>query len=185
MKLVIKRIFDLVFSFLILFAIGWLLLILILLASVDTKSLGLFIQRRVGQHGKCFKIFKIKSISDDTQKVSSIGQFLRKSKLDELPQLVNILLGEMSFVGPRPDIQGYYDDLQGESRKVLELKPGLTSEASIKYADEEQLLRKKSNALKYNDEIIFPDKVKMNLAYYYKHNIILDLKIIIKTIFTI
>ena len=111
------------------------------------------------------------------------GKFLRKSKLDELPQLLNIIKGDMSVVGPRPDIPGYYDALEGENRKILELKPGLTSEASIKYRNEEMLLKSVSNSKKYNDETIFPDKVKMNLNYYYNHNLLIDLKIILKTIF--
>ena len=121
---------------------------------------------------------------NDRSKTSSIfGKFVRKYKLDELPQLWNILIGDMSFVGPRPDIPGYYDALEGENRKILELKPGLTSEASIKYRNEEMLLQSVSNPKKYNDETIFPDKVKMNLNYYYNHNLLIDLKIILKTIF--
>ena len=111
------------------------------------------------------------------------GKFLRKSKLDELPQLLNIIKGDMSVVGPRPDIPGYYDLLEGENRKILELKPGLTSEASIKYRNEEELLQSAINSKQYNDEIIFPDKVKMNLNYYYNYNLLIDLKIILKTIF--
>jgi lipopolysaccharide/colanic/teichoic acid biosynthesis glycosyltransferase len=89
----------------------------------------------------------------------------------------------MSFVGPRPDIPGYYDKLEGENRKILELKPGLTSEASIKYANEEELLNQQDDPLFYNDTVIFPDKVKMNLEYYYKQSILVDLQIIVKTIF--
>jgi lipopolysaccharide/colanic/teichoic acid biosynthesis glycosyltransferase len=115
--------------------------------------------------------------------VSKIGALLRNSKMDELPQLWNILIGDMSFVGPRPDIAGYYDVLQGENRKILELKPGLTSLASIKYAKEEELLEKQENPLNYNDTVLFPDKVKMNLEYYYSNSIFGDLKIIWKTFF--
>ena len=108
---------------------------------------------------------------------------MRHSKLDELPQLWNIIIGNMSFVGPRPDIAGYYDLLQGENRKILELKPGLTSLASIKYAHEEYILAQQENPLGYNDTVIFPDKVKMNLEYYYSNSIYGDLKIIWKTVF--
>jgi lipopolysaccharide/colanic/teichoic acid biosynthesis glycosyltransferase len=89
----------------------------------------------------------------------------------------------MSFVGPRPDIPGYYDKLKGEDRKLLQLKPGLTSEASIKYANEEEILASQINPLKYNDVEIFPDKVKMNLEYYKNQCFLLDLQIIMKTIF--
>jgi lipopolysaccharide/colanic/teichoic acid biosynthesis glycosyltransferase len=116
-----------------------------------------------------------------TAKVSKIGAFLRKYKLDELPQLINIVLGDMSFVGPRPDIAGYYDKLAGENRKVLDLKPGLTSEAALKYANEEDLLATVENPQQYNDEVIFPDKVKLNLAYYYSRSFWGDIKIIWKT----
>ena len=98
--------------------------------------------------------------------------------MDELPQLFNILLGQMSFVGPRPDVPGYYDKLQGEARKLLELKPGLCSRAALKYFNEEALLAKKQDPLKYNDEVIFPDKVRMNLEYYYNRSFLEDLRIL-------
>ncbi|WP_130734309.1 sugar transferase [Flavobacterium sp. J27] len=180
-----KRIFDLVLAVMALLLVSWVLLISFVLASVDTKSFGLFLQIRIGQFGKLFQIFKIKTMHDVTKKVSPFGRFLRKSKIDELPQLVNIILGDMSFVGPRPDVPGYYDCLEGENRKILELKPGLTSEASIKYAHEEAILSKQQNPLWYNDTVLFPDKVKMNLAYYYERSILVDLRIIIKTIFKV
>ena len=122
-------------------------------------------------------------MNDTTQQISLFGRFLRRSKLDELPQLLNILLGQMSFVGPRPDIPGYYDKLEGESREILALKPGLTSEASIKYAKEEELLNQQVDPLAYNNNVIFPDKVKMNLKYYYNQSIFLDLQILFRTIF--
>ena len=127
-------------------------------ASVDTFSNGLFTQPRVGQYGVLFTIYKLKTIRPKSQKISPVGRFLRKSKIDELPQLFNVLNGTMSFVGPRPDIEGYYDKLEGEARKVLQLKPGITSEASIKYANEEVILEQQPNPLRYNDEVIFPDK---------------------------
>ncbi len=113
-----------------------------------------------------------------TGKVSAYGRFLRQSKLDELPQLFNILLGEMSFVGPRPDVPGYYDKLQGEERKLLELKPGLCSRAALKYYNEENLLAQQPDPLHYNDTVIFPDKVRMNLAYYYKRSFVEDLRVL-------
>ena len=181
--MILKRTFDFLASLVSIFLFCWIILICIIIASIDTKSTGLFIQKRIGQFGKPFNIFKIKSMNDTTKKVSAFGNFLRKSKLDELPQLLNILLGQMSFVGPRPDVPGYYDKLKGEERKILELKPGLTSEASIKYAHEEEVLNQKENPLEYNDTIIFPDKIKMNLEYYYKQSILVDLQILVKTIF--
>ena len=118
-----------------------------------------------------------------TEYISRIGQFLRKTKIDELPQLWNVLKGDMSFVGPRPDVAGYYDALEGEARKILELKPGITSEASIKYRNEESLLAQQDSPLTYNDTVIFPEKVRMNLDYYYHNSLVGDLKIIFKTIF--
>ncbi|MDP9954601.1 lipopolysaccharide/colanic/teichoic acid biosynthesis glycosyltransferase [Epilithonimonas hungarica] len=179
--LLIKRIFDIVFSLLALFFFGWVIIIGFVLSSVDTFSNGFFLQERIGQYGKVFTIFKLKTIHPKKEKISYIGRFLRTYKVDELPQLLNVLLGNMSFVGPRPDVAGYYDLLEGENRKILDLKPGITSLASIKYADEESLLLKQNEPLKYNDEIIFPDKVKMNLDYYYKRSFGLDIKIIVKT----
>ena len=181
--MILKRTFDFLASLVSIFLFCWIILICIIIASIDTKSTGLFIQKRIGQFGKPFNIFKIKSMNDTTKKVSAFGNFLRKSKLDELPQLLNILLGQMSFVGPRPDVPGYYDKLKGEERKILELKPGLTSEASIKYANEEEVLSQKENPLEYNDSVIFPNKIKMNLEYYYKQSILVDLQILVKTIF--
>jgi len=156
-----------------------------ILACVDTHSNGLFLQTRIGQYGKSFTIFKFRTMHVESNKISKVGAYLRRSKLDELPQLFNILKGDMSIVGPRPDIAGYYDKLQGEERKVLKLKPGLTSEAALKYANEDELLKQQESPLKYNDAIIFPDKVKLNLAYYYNHTFFGDLKIIIKTFYNI
>lgn len=152
-----------------------------ILAKIDTKASGVFVQKRVGQHEKIFKIYKIRTINQKTKNIGALGKFLRKSKLDELPQLLNVLVGDMSLVGPRPDIPGYYDKLEGEARKILELKPGITCLASIKYRNEEYFLSKQENPLRYNDEVLFPDKVKMNLEYYYNRTFFLDLRIIIKT----
>jgi lipopolysaccharide/colanic/teichoic acid biosynthesis glycosyltransferase len=153
------------------------------MVSIDTQSNGLFIQERIGQWGRVFKIYKLKTMHPATVKISSLGRFLRKSKIDELPQLWNVLKGDMSFVGPRPDVAGYYDLLQGEARKILELKPGITSEASIKYTNEEKLLAQQENPLEYNDIVIFPDKVRLNLDYYYNRNFFGDMVIIVKTVF--
>ncbi|WP_338409720.1 sugar transferase [uncultured Flavobacterium sp.] len=180
--MILKRAFDFTGALVVVFLFFWIILICIVTASIDTKSFGLFIQKRIGQHGKTFQIFKIKTLNDKTKTSSRFGKFLRKSKIDELPQLWNILKGDMSFVGPRPDIPGYYDALEGEARKILELKPGITSEASIKYRNEESLLAQQDLPLAYNDRVIFPDKVRMNLDYYYHRSFLGDLKIIFKTI---
>lgn len=152
----------------------------ILFVGMTTGSLGIFSQTRIGQHGKAFTIYKLNTMKNG--KVTRLGKYLRKTKLDELPQLFNILKGDMSLVGPRPDLPGYYDQLKGNDRRLLILKPGLTSLAAIKYRNEEQLLAQQSEPLKYNDEVIFPDKVKMNLEYLDKRNFFYDLKIIFLTI---
>lgn len=109
---------------------------------------------------------------------TNFGKWMRKTKLDELPQLFNILKGEMSIVGPRPDIKGYYDLLEGENRLVLNLKPGIISKAGLKYRNEDDILDQKENPLKYNDEVLFPDKVRMNLDYYNQMSFKNDVQII-------
>lgn len=178
-----KRVFDFIVAlFALLFGSAGLFLIYIF-ASRETNSNGLFFQERIGQYGKIFTIVKFKTFHVITGKVGTIGHFLRNSKLDELPQLWNVLIGDMSLVGPRPDVPGYYDQLEGENIKILELKPGITSLAAIKFNNEEYLLTKQNDPVKYNDEVIFPDKVSMNLDYYYKRSFLGDLKIIWKTFF--
>ena len=182
----IKRVFDIVFSIVILFLFFWILLICWFLAIINTKTNGIFLQDRIGQYGTIFKIYKFRTINEDIvsgkRKITKIGKIFRKYKLDELLQIFNVLKGEMSIVGPRPDVPGYYNLLEGENRKILELKPGLTSQASLKYNQEEYFLQKRENPLLYNDTIIFPDKVKMNLAYFYNRSFWGDMVIILKTI---
>ncbi|MGM1055634.1 MAG: sugar transferase [Bacteroidota bacterium] len=178
-----KRLFDIIFAIVGLLFLGWLTIICWILATIDTKSNGLFIQRRIGQFGKPFSIYKLKTLHPKTLAISPLGKFLRKTKIDELPQLFNVLIGEMSVVGPRPDVPGYYDKLKGEEKKILELKPGLTSLATLKYANEETLLAQQEHPLHYNDTVLFPDKVTLNLQYYHTHTFFGDLKIIVKTMF--
>ena len=177
-----KRVFDIAFSLTAIVLLLPVLLICLILASADTNSTGLFLQERIGRLGKPFTIFKLRTMHSRTVKISGIGTFFRRFKLDELPQLFNVLLGNMSVVGPRPDISGYYDHLKGEARKILELKPGLTSGAAIKYANEETILLQQENPLLYNDTVLFPDKVKLNLDYYYHHSFFGDLKIVWQTV---
>ncbi len=176
--------FDILISLFGLIIIGWLIVFLWLFISILSNQRGFFTQKRIGQFGKAFTIYKLRTIYKDQDSLASrIGKFLRKSKLDEFPQLFNVLIGDMSFVGPRPDIEGYYDKLEGEERKILELKPGLTSDASLKYFNEERLLAKQQDPLGYNDTVIFPDKVRMNLYYYYHRSFCLDVRILFNTIF--
>lgn len=145
-------------------------------------SNGFFFQKRVGQHGKLFTIIKLKTMHPITQKIHPIQAFFRKYKIDEIPQLLNVLIGNMSIVGPRPDVSGYYDLLVGDERKILLLKPGLTSEASLYFFDEAKILLKQVDPKKYNDSIIFTEKVKLNLSYANNHSFTADVKIIFKTI---
>ncbi|WP_223606105.1 sugar transferase [Chryseobacterium sp. OSA05B] len=180
-----KNIFDGILALLLIVFLMPLLIILLLTAGMDTASGGLFVQKRIGQYGKPFMIYKFRTIHKKKRTCSRIGMVMRKFKLDELPQLFNIVKGNMSFVGPRPDIEGYYDRLEGSDRKVLELKPGLTCEASIEYRNEETLLNNQDDPLKYNDEILFPHKVKMNLLYLENRSFKTDMKILWKTLVTI
>ena len=181
----IKRVFDVVFGLFLLAMLFWLIIISVILAAIDTDTSGIFIQERIGQFGEKFKIYKLRTIRESRAfsgiSISKTAQFLRKYKIDELPQIFNVLKGDMSFVGPRPDVPGYYDLLEGENRKILKLKPGLTSLAALKYYAEEELLGKQEDPLWFNDRVIFPDKVQLNLAYYYHRSFLVDIKIIVKT----
>ena len=176
-----KRLFDLLFSFVGLLLVTPLILIMALGATLDTGSTGFFLQDRVGQHGKLFRIIKLRTISAKTFAISKYGKFLRRSKIDELPQLYNVLIGEMSFVGPRPDVPGYADVLKGKDRAFLKLKPGLTGLASLKYRNEEVLLALERNPLQYNDTVIWPDKVRLNNWYEEHRSFGMDLLILCYT----
>ena len=189
-----KRVFDFLVSLVGLFLFSPLLVLLSLLIKFTSKGTILFIQERVGENGVFFKMIKFRSMqmiqdSDITisvkgdMRVTKVGSFLRKYKLDELPELWNVLVGDMSLVGPRPDVPGYADFLEGEDRNILKLKPGITGPASLKYANEEEILSRQENPKEYNDEIIYPDKVRINLDYYYQSNLWIDIKIIFATIF--
>ena len=157
------------------------LVVAFVICAVSTQSSGLFLQERIGRYGKPFKIWKLRTMKEGI--VTTSGKWLRRWKIDELPQLINIVNGDMSFVGPRPDIPGYYDKLTDEARKLLELRPGLTSPAALKYRNEEQLLNKQPNPKKFNDEVIFPDKVAMNLEYLEQRSFTYDLIVIWNTLF--
>lgn len=192
--MVCKAIFDRVVAF-----IGLLLsfpILLIICALIKIKMSGgpvIFAQQRVGQHGRLFTMYKFRSMTIEhsgssvsikgESRITPLGAVLRKYKLDELPELWNVLIGDMSFVGPRPDVPGYADELIGENRDILKLKPGITGPASIKYRNEEELLASVENPEKYNKEIIFPDKIKINRNYLENRSFWLDVKLIIATIF--
>ena len=190
----LKRLIDIVFTFVGLIIFSWLILIVWIIATIETRSNGFFTQKRVGRNGKLFTLVKIKTMNTihgidtkittkDDKRITKWGKFFRRTKLDELPTLWNVLKGDMSLVGPRPDVPGYADKLEGSDRRILELRPGITGPATLKYANEEQLLVSIDDPEKYNDEVIYSDKVKMNLDYLDNRNSWLDIKIIFKTIF--
>jgi lipopolysaccharide/colanic/teichoic acid biosynthesis glycosyltransferase len=171
-----KNTFDFIFSFFGLIIFSPIILLAWLVSSIDTKSNGFYFQRRVGKNGKIFTLVKIKTMNEikgiktsvtqqNDDRITNIGSFFRKNKIDELPQLLNVLFGQMSFVGPRPDIVGYADRLKGGDKIILSIRPGITGPASIKYKNEELILSRYSNSEKYNDEVIWPDKVKINRDY--------------------
>ncbi len=190
---ILKRTFDVTVSLLGLLATWWIIWIAWIIASIETRSNGFFVQKRVGKEGKLFSAIKIKSMKrveglDTTittandARITKSGQFFRNTKIDELPQLINVLFGSMSFVGPRPDVEGYADKLQGDDRIVLSVRPGITGPASLKYKNEEEILSRQEDPKKYNDEIIWPDKVKINRAYIENWSFKQDMVYIIKTI---
>ncbi len=151
-----------------------------------------FCQKRVGKGGKIFTMVKFRSMVVShsgssvsvagESRISPLGAKLRKYKLDELPELWNVLVGDMSFVGPRPDVPGFADKLVGEEREILQLRPGITGPASLKYRNEEELLAQVDDPVKYNAEVIYPDKVRINLEYLRGWSFEKDLKYIIQTI---
>jgi lipopolysaccharide/colanic/teichoic acid biosynthesis glycosyltransferase len=160
-----------------------------MVATIDTGQFGLFWQERVGQRGRKFSILKIRTLKKETHNLGKlhlsatrIGNWLRQTKLDELPQLFNVILGDMSFVGPRPDIVGFADALEGEDRIILKVKPGITGPATIKYKNEEKQLAMQDNPEVYNRTIIWPDKVKINKFYVQNWSFYLDLKYILQSI---
>ncbi len=152
----------------------------------------IFKQKRVGRNGTLFTMYKFRSMTvghggssvsvAGESRITPLGAKLRHYKLDELPELWNVLIGDMSFVGPRPDVPGYADQLKGKEREVLKLRPGITGPASLKYRDEEDLLAEQPDPQKYNDEVIFPNKVRINLYYLHHYSFIKDIEMIFCTV---
>jgi lipopolysaccharide/colanic/teichoic acid biosynthesis glycosyltransferase len=190
---VIKRVFDIILSSVGIILSFWVIILAFIIASIETKSFGLFIQKRVGKNARLFNVFKIKTMKEadgvegtittsNDMRITKSGKFFRDTKIDELPQLFNVFLGSMSFVGPRPDVKGYADKLEGEDRLLLTIRPGITGPASIKYKNEEELLSRQSDPKEYNDKVIWVDKVAINLEYIKNWSLKKDIKYIIKTI---
>jgi len=190
--MITKRIFDILFSLLFIILLSPFFLIISILILVTSGFPVIFKQVRICQRGEKFIIYKFRTMRRNDQlstisvtgdsRITTIGKYLRKSKLDELPELFNILKGDMSFVGPRPDVSGYYDRLKGRDRDILKLKPGLTGPASLKYINEEEILAQVEDPKWYNDNIIFPDKVRINKLYLENWSLLLDLRIIFHTL---
>lgn len=192
--MIAKIIFDKLFSFLGLICLSPVMLAVAILIRIKMPGGPvIFKQKRVGQYGKLFTVYKFRSMmvagegttsiaSKEENRITPLGKKLRRYKLDELPELWNVLKGDMSFVGPRPDVPGYADKLKGKDRDILKLKPGITGPASLKYRQEEDLLNSVENPQEYNDKIIYPDKVRLNLYYLEHYSFFKDIEMIVCTV---
>lgn len=188
-----KFVFDKIFSLLGLIVLSPILAVVVVLIRVKMPNGPIiFRQKRVGQNGELFTIYKFRTMETEHSgssisvageaRITPLGAMLRRYKIDELPELWNVLKGDMSFVGPRPDVPGYADKLGGEAKSILKLKPGITGPASLKYRNEEELLATVENPQQYNDEVIFPDKTRLNLYYLNNYSFMKDMQMIFCTI---
>ena len=190
--MMLKWLFDRLMAFFGLLFLWPVLLVVAILIKINMSGPVLFVQQRVGKDGKLFNCHKFRSMSighngssisvAGESRITPLGAKLRKYKLDELPELWDVLIGNMSFVGPRPDVPGYADKLQGEDRIILTLRPGITGPATLKYRNEEELLAQVKNPQQYNDEVIYPDKVRLNRYYAEHYSFIEDIKMIFCTV---
>ena len=192
-----KRLFDIVASGLGLIVLSPLFLILAIWIKLDSKGPVFYRQVRVGRHNKDFRIFKFRSMRKGADKgslvtiggrdprVTKSGYWIRKFKLDELPQLINVFIGDMSLVGPRPEVRHYVDYWTPEQMHVLDVRPGITDPASIKFRNENELMEQAEDPEKFYIEVIMQEKIKLYLEYVEKHNFFYDLGLIFKTFFVI
>lgn len=190
-----KRLFDITASFFGILILSPLFIFISLWVGLSSKGGVFYKQIRVGKNNKDFKLYKFRSmrVNSDKQglltvgikdsRITKAGYFIRKYKIDELPQLFNVLKGDMSFVGPRPEVRRYVDLYSEEQMKVLSVRPGITDPASIKYRNENDILSSASNPEEYYIQHIMPDKLKINIDYINKRTFIKDIKIIFQTIF--
>ena len=189
----LKYIFDRVAALIGLLCIWWLLIIVAIIIKIKMPGgPAIFKQTRIGRHGKPFTMYKFRTMTVNhsgssvsvagESRITPLGAVLRKYKIDELPELWNVLKADMSFVGPRPDVPGYADALTGDDREVLLLRPGITGPASLKYRNEEDILAAVDNPQIYNDTIIFPDKVRINRYYLHNYSFVSDIKMILCTV---
>lgn len=192
-----KRLFDIFFSLVGIILLSPFYLIAAVLITLDSKGGILFRQERVGKGGEIFKVFKFRTMRPDSfskgaltvgsrdPRITKVGYYLRKYKLDELPQLFNVLFGDMSFVGPRPEVQKYTDLYTQEQRAVLSVKPGITDYASIKFRNENDLLSASDDPEKLYIEEIMPEKLALNMKYINDNSVLKDIRIIFDTLYTI
>ena len=190
--MLLKWLFDRLMALIGLLFLWPVLLIVAILIKCQMPGPVLFVQPRVGRNGQLFNCHKFRSMTvghggssvsvAGEARITPLGAKLRKYKLDELPELWDVLIGTMSFVGPRPDVPGYADKLQGEDRIVLSLRPGITGPATLKYRNEEELLATVKDPIRYNDEVIYPDKVRINRYYAEHYSFIKDIQMIFCTV---
>lgn len=192
-----KRIFDIMASGLGLLALSPLFMVLSVWIKLDSSGPVFYRQVRVGRHNRDFKLFKFRSMRVGADKLGLItvgghdsritrsGYFIRKYKLDELPQLINVFLGDMSLVGPRPEVRKYVEMYTPEQMHVLDVRPGITDMASILYRNENELLAQAEDPDRYYVEVVMQDKLRINLEYVAKHSFFYDIKLIFRTFWTI
>ena len=176
-----------------LFLTWWIILLGVVAATIDTRQNGLFMQQRIGRYGRPFTLLKLRTMRSCTavsttvtvsgdSRITRLGAFFRRTKLDELPQLLNVFIGQMSFVGPRPDVPGYADTLVGQDRVILTLRPGITGPATLKYRHEEEMLAASEDPMRLNREVIYPDKVRINRLYIMEYSFIKDFWYLLQTV---
>lgn len=192
MNKVIKYLFDRTVALVGLLCFAPVFVVVTILIKRQMPGPVLFVQKRVGKDGKLFDCHKFRTMTINhsgssisiagENRITPLGAKLRQYKIDELPGLWDVLICKMSFVGPRPDVPGYADCLTGDDRRILQLRPGITGPASLKYRDEEFILAQQENPQEYNDKVIYPDKVRLNLYYLDNYSFIDDIRMIFATV---
>lgn len=188
-----RRAFDVTLAAIGLVLTGWLIGLAYMAARLDTGEDGFFRQERIGRYGERFPIIKIRTMRSDAShdtnvttardpRITPLGHFFRRSKIDELPQLINILKGDMSFVGPRPDVPGYADELEGKDRMILSVRPGVTGPATLAVPNEEKMLTDHPNPERFNREVLYPKKVELNRQYLENYSFLKDIDYVVKTV---
>jgi lipopolysaccharide/colanic/teichoic acid biosynthesis glycosyltransferase len=187
---------DVILSIVGLILFSWMILIGWMIATIDTRQNGFFLQDRIGKNGERFRIWKLRTMREDAfvstsvtiqsdPRITKSGAFLRKTKWNELPQLWNVLNGTMSFVGPRPEVPGFADELEGDDRVILTVAPGITGPATLRFRHEEIVLDSVNDPDAYNVDILYPEKIELNREYVENYSIRKDLKYIFMTVFAL